>query len=82
MGCAGAQEGFRRTTRRLVPGSRLRPFHRHPDQSGGLDIAPGPLQEVVRRNRHGEEDLGNLLWSLLLLDRFYRDDRPSSGLTA
>lgn len=39
---------------------------------GGLGAAPGPLREVLERNRQGEEDLGNLLWSLLLLDRFYR----------
>ncbi len=39
---------------------------------GGLEVAAAPLQEVLGRNRRGEEDLGNLLWSLLLLDRFYR----------
>lgn len=43
---------------------------------GGLGVAAGPLQEVLARNRRGEEDLGNLLWSLLLLDRFYRGGRP------
>jgi hypothetical protein len=40
--------------------------------SGGLEVAAAPLQEILGRNRQGEEDLGNLLWSLLLLDRFYR----------
>lgn len=39
---------------------------------GGLEVAAAPLKEVLNRNRQGEEDLGNLLWSLLLLDRFYR----------
>lgn len=46
---------------------------------GGLSVAPEPLLEVLSRNRQGEEDLGNLLWSLLLLDRFYRSDTPAGG---
>jgi asparagine synthase (glutamine-hydrolysing) len=46
---------------------------------GGLEVASVPLQEVLDRNRRGEEDLGNLLWSLLLLDRFYRDALPAAS---
>lgn len=43
---------------------------------GGLAVAAAPLREVLDRNRRGEEDIGNLLWSLLLLDRFYRTPGP------
>ena len=39
---------------------------------GGLGLAASPLQELEMRNRRGEVDIGNLLWSLLLLDRFVR----------
>jgi asparagine synthase (glutamine-hydrolysing) len=49
---------------------------------GGLEVAATPLQEVLGRNRQGEEDLGNLLWSLLLLDRFYRSAHPVGGRVA
>jgi asparagine synthase (glutamine-hydrolysing) len=42
---------------------------------GGVEVAAGPLREILERNRRGEEGLGNLLWILLLLDRFCRDPR-------
>ncbi|MBD3162757.1 MAG: asparagine synthase (glutamine-hydrolyzing), partial [Candidatus Eisenbacteria bacterium] len=38
----------------------------------GLGLAAGPLRALQERNRRGERDIGNLLWMLMLLDRFQR----------
>jgi len=40
--------------------------------SGGLSLPAAPLRILLDRNRQGEDDIGNLLWSLLLMDRFFR----------
>lgn len=45
-------------------------------RSGGLDLPVKPLREALERNRQGEDNVGNLLWALLLLDRFYRAEPP------
>jgi asparagine synthase (glutamine-hydrolysing) len=45
---------------------------------GGLGLAAGPLREVLARNERGETAFGNLLWILVVLDRFCR--RSESGV--
>lgn len=41
-------------------------------RDGGLGLPATTLRQVLDRNRRGEENVGNLLWTLLILDRFYR----------
>jgi asparagine synthase (glutamine-hydrolysing) len=57
----------------------LEPFSAGLSAPGGLAVPDQLLRDVLRRNGQGEENLGNLLWSLILLDRFYRGASPRAG---
>ncbi len=47
--------------------------------SGGCGLAVRPLRDILERNERGETAYGNLLWILILLDRFCRESAPRSG---
>ena len=41
-------------------------------ETGGLQLDPTAREELLSRNSSGQEDYGNLIWILMVMDRVLR----------